>query len=137
MGRYSLIQILRLLFLVILVTSMLLLASLAPFVLLATDAAANPIVARGFPTGISLPMTRRLDANTSTLDVIQRDQSRLAKYATQSDDAASATTPSIPLSDYGSGYVISIGIGDPPTNCESCQFLPGILLYAHIRRTHC
>lgn len=98
---------------------MLLLASLAPFVLLATDAAANPVVARGSPTGISLPMTKRVNVNTSTLNVIQRDQARLANFASRSDDSTSAaTTPNVPLSDYGDSYVINIGIGVPPTLCE-------------------
>jgi hypothetical protein len=116
---------------------MLLLASLAPFVLLATDAAANPVVARGSFTGISLPMTKRVNANTTTFNVIQRDQARLAKFASQSDDSTSAaTTPNVPLSDYANSYLISIGIGNPPTLCESCPFLSGRLLYAHFRRTH-
>jgi cathepsin E len=53
---------------------------LAPFAVLATDVAANPIVARGSPTCISLAITKRLNVN-GTLNVVQRDQARLATMA--------------------------------------------------------
>jgi hypothetical protein len=30
------------------------------------------------------------------------------------------------------GYYASIDVGNPPTSCESCPFLPGIVSYMHI-----
>jgi hypothetical protein len=110
---------------------MLLVVLLVPFVLLAACIAANPAIIRDSPTGVSLPITKRVDAN-GILNVVQRDQARVANFATQFG-ASTSDTVSLSLDDYGVAYVADIGIGNPPTSCESCQFLPGSLLYTHFR----
>ena len=115
-----------------LILVMLLVVLLVPFVLLAACIAANPAIIRNYPTGVSLPITKRVDAN-GILSIVQRDQARVANFATQFDASNSDTAPSVPLDYYGVAYVANIGVGDPPTSCESRQFLPGSLIYTHFR----
>jgi hypothetical protein len=38
-------------------------------------------------------------------------------------------TPSIPLNNIGGVYVATIGVGVPPTECESCKFLSRMVSY--------
>jgi hypothetical protein len=119
----------------ILVAGMLLVASLATFCFLAPRLAANPVVARDSPTGFSLPIVKCINPN-GTLNVVQRDQARAASFANRAGVSILATVPDLPLSDNGNVYVASIGVGNPPINCESRQFLPCSRLYAHFRRAH-
>ena len=113
-------------------------ASLAPFFLLATYVVAKPVFTRGYSTGVPLQITGHLNDN-GTHNVVQKDQARVAKFANQfgvSDVSTSPTTPDLPLNDAGVTYATSIGVGEPPTFCESCRFLPGNTLYAHFRQPH-
>jgi cathepsin E len=112
---------------------MLQVASLAPIVLLATCIAANPVVIRGSPTGISLPISRKLNVKgNGTLDVVQRDKARRMSIANQFDSSTSSSPPSITLIDNVFVYVASVGIGSPASYCKSCQFLPGMVSYMPI-----
>jgi hypothetical protein len=116
---------------------MFLVASLAPFVFLATKAAANPLFTRD-PSAVSMNITKRINLNNNgTLNVVQRDQARLAIFGHQSGASNPRdTTPDISLVDSTFVYVANTAIGSPPSYCEPCQFLPGGFLYAQIRRTH-
>ena len=109
---------------------MLLVASLAPFCLLVTGVAANPIVARDSHTGISLPIVKRINPN-ATLNVAQRDRARMASFANRSDfSPLNGADPNLPLSNHANVYVANIWIGSGPTaNCASRQFLPCSLLH--------
>ena len=111
---------------------MLLVASLAPFFLLATYVVAKPVFTRGSSNGVPLQITGHLNVN-GTHNVVQNDQARAAKFANQFSDSTSPTILNLPLNDAGVTYATSIGIGQPPTYCESCRFLPGNTLYAHFR----
>lgn len=111
-------------------------ASLAPIFLLATCVAANPVVnrgpIRGSPTGITLPISRKLNVKgNETLDVVQRDKARRMSIANQLD-STSSSSPSIGLIDNVFVYVASVGVGNPPTYCKSCQSLLGMVSYMPI-----
>lgn len=100
---------------------MFLVASLAPFFLLATYVVAKPVFTRDYPTGVSLQITGHLNVN-ATHNVVQKDQARVANIANQfgvSDVSTSPTTVNLPLNDAGVTYATSIGVGQPPTFCES------------------
>ena len=103
-------------------------ASIAPIVLLAKFIAANPVAIRGYPTGITLPISRKLNVNANgTLDVVQRDKARRMSIAYQLDSSTSSSAPSAPLLDTVFVYLASVGVGTPATACESCQYLPGMV----------
>jgi hypothetical protein len=99
---------------------MLLVASLAPFFLLATYVAAKPVVTRNYPSGVPLPITRHLNFN-GTLNLVQKDQARVANFANQFG-LSTSSTPNLPLNDDGVIYATTIGVGDPPTSCEFVDF---------------
>jgi hypothetical protein len=105
---------------------MLLIASLTPLVVLATRAAAGSTVIRDYP--ISLPISRHLSHN-GNLGIIQSDQKHLNNLV--SDGKHSSSTHSLPLNNTGIVYSASVGIGDPPTYCESYQFSPRIISYSY------
>lgn len=104
---------------------MFLVASLAPFVLLATEIAANPVFTRDSP-GISLSISKKVSGNGTT-NVVQADRTRLLSYTNQSDTSKLFSTPNLPLNDNVFAYIATVGIGNPITNCESRQFLPGMV----------
>ena len=116
----------------LLILAMLLVASLAPFVLLATEVAANPVVTRD-SSGFSVPISKKFHDN-STTDVVKSDRARLMSFRNQSDNSALFSTPSVSLSDNVFSYIATVGVGsnNPPTNCESCQLPPSIVSYMHI-----
>ena len=116
---------------------MLLVASLAPFVLLATKVAANPLFTRDSPSPVFMNITKRINLNNNgKLDVIQKDQARLAVFAHKSGASKLDTNPDLSLSDSVFVYMANTAIGSPPSYCEPCQFLPYDFLYAHIRQTY-
>ena len=113
---------------------MLLIASLIPLVVLATGVAAGPTVIRD-DSHISLPISRHLNPN-GKLGIIQRDRKRLNNLV--SDGKRSSTwheTHNLPLNDTGIVYSASVGIGDPPTHCESSilAWRNLLFLYAYFR----
>ena len=96
----------------------LLVAVLAPFVGLVTRVGADPNVPRD--SRVTLPIRKRLSSSqTSSSSPAKRDLMR-------SRNLIGGIT-NVPLSVDFSGpiYTAVVGIGNPPTECESCQFLPG------------
>lgn len=99
---------------------MLLLASLVPLALLATEAAANPIFARDSSRLISVPVTKHLSVGDK-VNVVQKDQLRLTRLTVnQADSSTSGSTPSVPLTDNVLAFVVTVGVGNPETSCEFC-----------------
>jgi hypothetical protein len=102
---------------------MLLVAALAPFVVLATSVAANPKATRN--PHISLSITKHVNGNgTSSLPL--RDQKRSMNLV---KDCRQSEITDVPLNDSAIAYSVNIDVGDPPTNCEFCQFMSGIVSY--------
>ena len=97
---------------------MLLLATLAPFVVLATRVVAGP-AANGDKL-VSIPITKRISP-AGTLNVVQKDNKRL-RFLLKGGQQHESLTPDVPLNDAGAIYTADIAVGDPPTQCESCQF---------------
>lgn len=117
----------------------LLVAVLTPFVELAARVAARQNLPRGPPGNLSLPIFKR-QFNVSqpgSLNIAQRDLIRLRNLVEGAQQRDSSTLEGIidlPLTvnmTYGA-YFVSIGIGCPPTFCESYSFLPGIVSYMSI-----
>ena len=96
---------------------MLLLAALAPFVVLATSVVAVPTA--NVNNLISIDITKRVD--TGTVNIVKRDKMRSRSFL-ENGKEHEPFTPDVPLNDMGlSGYTAKIGVGVPPTYCESCQ----------------
>jgi hypothetical protein len=103
-----------------LVLVMLLVAALAPFVVLATRVAAETIVTRDAP--ISVPIVKQI-SSTGPLNLFQRDRVRsrsLVIRGQQRDSSTLKATADVPLNNSGFAYTAKIGFGTPPTLCESC-----------------
>ena len=97
---------------------MLLLAALVPFVVLATRVVAVSTTTVNNLTSINI--TKRID--TGTVNVAKRDKMR-SRYFLEGGEEHEPFTPDVPLDDIGvEGYTAKIGVGVPPTYCESCQF---------------
>jgi hypothetical protein len=96
-------------------------ASLVPFVVLATSVAADPTVIRDSPPLISLPMVRKIPP-IGSVNLTQRDRKRfenLVKGVQKRDSSTSPGVTNVDLNDLLFIYLIDIGVGNPPTNCES------------------
>jgi cathepsin E len=106
---------------------MLLVAALAPLVVLATTVVADPNAIPNSPISISLPITKQINL-TGTFHPSQRDQNRWMNLLTGGQASTSEITE-VPLTYSIIAYSANIGVGDPPTYCKSCQFLPGIVAY--------
>ena len=110
---------------------MLLFAGLAPLVVLATGVVADSSLARD--SFIRFPISKRLNFN-GIPDFTKRDQDHLRNLVKcgghRRQSSAVNKTPDIPLNNTGGIYVATIGVGDPPTNCESCKFLHRIVSYS-------
>lgn len=117
---------------------MLLLASLAPFVVLATRVAASSIRGRSSP--ISVPIIKNI-SSASTLNLVKYDMERLTFFLNRGKHHLFSTlekTPDVPLIYNPIMYMAEIGVGDPQTYCESCQFLSRIVSYIYtFRPTRC
>jgi cathepsin E len=104
---------------------MLLLAGLAPLVVLATGVVANPSLARD--SVLSVPISKRTNFD-GIHNFAKRDREHLrnlVKRGCQQRQSSTVNkTPDIPLNNTGGIYTVIIGIGEPPTNCECCKFLP-------------
>ena len=99
---------------------MLLLATLVPFVVLATRVVADPN-ADGDKL-VSMPITKRINP-ASTLNVVQKDNKR-ARFLLKGGQQHESLTPDVPVNYAGGINTVDIAVGDPPTKCESCQFRP-------------
>jgi|SRR5580693_3653071 hypothetical protein len=95
---------------------MLLLSSLASFVILANVVAADPIVVRGSTT--SLPFLRHMKA-TGIGALILRDLERARSFVHRNGASTSETTGSVGVTNADSCYTISASVGIPPTYCGS------------------
>jgi hypothetical protein len=111
----------------------LLVAVLAPFAQLATRVAAHPNIPRSpvvalsiqkrFIPGLTNPAKRDLIRARDPVEGVQRR-----------DSGSSTIIPiNVPLTlNNNIVYTSMVGIGDPATECESCQFLPGTVSYMPI-----
>jgi hypothetical protein len=110
---------------------MLLLASLAPFVVLATRVAASSI--RDCSSLISIHIIKNI-SSASTLNLVRYDMERLTSSLNRGKHHISprSDTPDVPLIYNPNMYTTEIGVGDPQVYCESCHFLSRIASYIHI-----
>jgi cathepsin E len=104
---------------------MLLLAPLAPFVVLATRVVAGPTV--DDDNLVSVPITKRI-SSVGTLKVVQNDNKR-SRFLLKGGQQDESLIPDVPLNDASFAYTADIAVGDPPTLCESCQFRPRMVSY--------
>ena len=109
---------------------MLLLAEFASLFVLASGVVADPSLARD--SLIKVPISKRVNFN-GVPDFSKRDREHLRKLVKRGGQQRQSSTvnktPDIPLNNTGGIYVATIGVGDPPTNCESCKFLPRMVSY--------
>ena len=113
----------------------LLVAVLAPFAQLATRVAAHPNIPR--TPFLALSLQKHVNAGSTNLAKRGLIRARNPVEGVQRRDSGSSTLGGIvnvPLTLNNSLilYTAMVGIGDPATECESCQFLPGIVPYMHI-----
>jgi hypothetical protein len=115
---------------------MLLFAGLAPLVVLATGVVADSTLARD--SLIKVPISKRINFN-GIPDFTKRDREHLRNLVKRGGHRRQSSTankvPDISLNNTGGIYVATIGVGDPPTNCESCNFLPRMVLHSRPRLT--
>lgn len=96
---------------------MFLVVSLVPFFVLASTVAAHPAVVRDSP--ISLPIARHFNGSR-TFDLARADRERAKSFAEYCNDTfASGGSVDIGVTHNISIYTTSVGVGDPPTYCES------------------
>jgi len=98
---------------------------LTSLILLAVCVAANPIVVRNSP--VSLPFARQLKF-TGSKDLVNRDRARAKQLFSFSDarqseylSVDSDATVGLEATNAASSYRTTVGIGSPPTSCESHQ----------------
>lgn len=95
---------------------MLLLAGLAPLVVLATGVVADPSLARD--SLITFPISKRINFN-GIPDFTKRDRKHsrnlVKRGCNRRQSSAVSKTPGIPLNNTGGIYAVNIGVGDPPT----------------------
>jgi hypothetical protein len=114
----------------------LLVAVLAPFVELSARVTADPNVSRN--SLVRLPIKKHVNVNhLGSSNHAQRDLIRsrnLVERIQRRDSSTFEGTINAPLTvNLSEGvYSASIGLGSPPTSCESCQFLPGLVSYMPI-----
>jgi len=109
---------------------MLLFAGLAPLAVLATGVVADSSLARD--SLVKFPISKRMNFNGKP-EFAKRDRDHLRslvkRHGHRDQSPTVNKTPDIPLNNTGGIYVATIGVGDPPTNCESCKFLPRMVSY--------
>ena len=100
------------------------------FLLLAVCIAAEPIVIRQAP--VSLAFVRHLNV-TGPGDLVRKDQARaknlvIVGRAKQSAKQSGSPSPravvGVPVTNNGVSYQAEVGVGNPPTSCESRRFKP-------------
>jgi cathepsin E len=108
--------------------------ALAPFVVLATRVVANPLLIRAAPAAFySLSISKHINPD-GKINPVQSDSIRinnLIKGNQLGSSTSNDTADEVSLQDIGPSYVVSIGVGTPPTNCKSCRFnvLSGMVFY--------
>ena len=105
---------------------------LAPFVELAARVAADPNTSLN--SRVRLPIKKHIHADQpGSFKPAQRDlmRSRSLVRGVQQRDSSTSMRPSTVDLTFGY-YSLSMGVGDPPTFCEFCPFLPDIALYMPI-----
>ena len=117
-------------------------AVLAPFVELAARVVAHPnlLSPRNVSSGqYSMPIVKHHFnfSQSGSLNIAQRNLIRSRNL--MGDVQRRGAAPSEGIADVPAtvnttlgGYYASIDVGNPPTSCESCPFLPGIVSYMHI-----
>jgi hypothetical protein len=93
------------------------------FLLFAVGIAANSVVIRQGP--VSLPLARHINA-TGPKDLFQKDRARAKNLvANIQEKAGGARGPStvvgVGVTNAGLIYEVSVGVGNPATNCKSCR----------------
>ena len=101
---------------------LLLLAGLAPsLVVLAAGVVADPPFARD--TLLTVPISKRINYN-GIYDLTKRDREHFTNLVKRGGGHRRQSSninkiPSILINNTGIGYVATIAVGSPPTNCES------------------
>jgi hypothetical protein len=120
----------------------LLIAVLAPFLELSARVTADPNVSRD--SLVRFPIKKHINVNhPGSLKPAHRDLARLKNRVEVAQQpgrrSTSDGTINVPLTLNNSegAYMVSIGVGRPPTFCESCPFLWHSLIYAHFRHAQC
>ncbi len=90
--------------------------------LLTLTVSANPIIVSD--NLIRLPFTRRSNATRSAADILKADQARAHAMRTRPQLKAEGglfrrTVFNLAVENQEVSYTASVGIGEPPTNCES------------------
>jgi hypothetical protein len=97
---------------------MLLITSLAAFVVLAKTVPASPIIVRD--SSISLSLVRYINATGAAGDLVRRDRERARRnFLKQSITSTSELISSVEVTNAANYYTSSIGVGIPPTYCRS------------------
>lgn len=105
-------------------------------ILLFTVLAPFLVLARKYQPRIdssSLSETPRLSISkhTGKSNPIHTDRTRVKRFIQGGQQNNSGAIPELGLTNAGNNFVAEVGIGDPPTNCECCRFLPGVASYMH------
>jgi hypothetical protein len=104
--------------------------ALAPFLVLARKH--HRVPHNCFLSGIPrLPISKQI----GKANPIHGDRNRfnnLIKVGQQYNSSTSGAVPELALNNNGSNFLAEVGIGDPPTFCESCRFLPVMASYMHM-----
>ena len=95
---------------------MFLVASLVPFVVLVNIVVANPNVVRDSP--ISLRIAKKIGAMGGT-ELVARDRRRAQCFVTEGCTFPLGGTLDVDVTNNITGYVVSMGVGDPATYCGS------------------
>ena len=102
---------------------MFLFAGFVPLVVLATGLVADPSLAHD--SLLVVPISKRTNFD-GVPDFSKRDREHLRNLAKRSSHRRRSSTADkaahTPLNNTGGIYVATIGVGSPPTNCESCKF---------------
>ena len=94
---------------------MILLALLAPFVVLTTRVVGGPI--SNINNHFSIPITKQTN-NGGKINIVQNDINR-SKFLMKSGQQYGSRIPDISLNEQiDNGYLAIIGVGDPPQYCE-------------------
>jgi hypothetical protein len=94
------------------------------FLLFAVGIAANSVVIRQGP--VSLPLARHINV-TGPNDLVQKDRARAQNLVANIQAKAGVargpgTVVSVGVTNVGVTYEVTVGVGNPATNCKSCRY---------------